>query len=112
MRETHVVRGGAGAYSGETIYAFDAESDRIAYFYFASDGGGARGFAVVREDGLAFEDSRYLGADGRIISLRASLQRMGEDRFTMTTEASEAGAWRVLMRVDFVRAPDLEGADG
>lgn len=105
VRDTHTVRGGPMPYAGESVFAWDPGSQRIAYAYYASDGGMSRGFADATGDGLAFPADRYVGADGRVLNLRASWRRDGPDRFVTITEIERDGAWRPFMRIDYTRAP-------
>src|SRR5262249_45942204 len=72
VRDTHVVHGATSLYSGETIYYIDAASQRLAFTYYASDGGIARGFAVVDEHGINFPPGQWIGADGRTLTMRSS----------------------------------------
>lgn len=108
IRDRHIVEGARGAYSGETLYRWDAAARTIRYAYAASDGGHSEGTARAVEGGLRFED-RYLGADGKALVMRASWMREGADAYVATTEAEEGGVWKPKFTVRFQRvAPDPE----
>ena len=107
LRDTHTVHGG-GAYAGESIYYLDAQAHKLAYTYYAADGGMSRGFLTADgQGGLVFEPGAFVDADGSTLTLRATWRTHGADRYTAETEVQENGRWRVLMRIDYTRAPDL-----
>jgi len=101
-RDVHAVIG--TGYGGETIYAFDAEANRIAVVYYANDGGLMRGHGDVVRGGINFPDARYVGADGNVQELRSfwSLAADGE-HYDVTTERRENGEWRPFMRIAYTR---------
>lgn len=103
LRDAHVVRGAPEAYSGESIYAFDPETRRVVFSYYASDGGMSRGVAEVAADGFRFPADRYVGADGRVLNLREHWIRRGADAYDAITEVESNGEWREMMRVSFQR---------
>jgi len=105
LRDTHVVRGAPAPYSGESIYAYDAETQRIVFAYYASDGGMSRGVAQVSDDGFRFASDRYVGADGHVLNLREHWIRRGDNAYDAITEVEEGGRWREMMRVSFHRVP-------
>jgi hypothetical protein len=107
-RDVHAVVG--VGYGGETIYAFDAEADRIVVTYYANDGGLMRGHADVVDGGVDFPDARYVGADGAVQDLRSRWHLMGADRFDIATERREGGVWRLFMRLSYRRAAAPETA--
>ncbi len=108
MRDTHTVRGSAQAYAGESIYYHDAQAHRLAYTYYAADGAISRGLLEPDgQGGLVFEPGAYVDANGSTLTLRATWRTHGADRYTAETEVQENGRWRPLMRIDYVRAPDL-----
>lgn len=107
LRDTHQVRGGPGAYGGETIYYLDAQAQRLAFTYYASDGGMSRGFADVSETGVAFPPGTYVGADGATLNMRGSWTRDGADRYVAVSEIETNGEWREHLRIVYTRAPDL-----
>ena len=108
VRDTHAVHGGAGAYSGETIYYLDAQAHRLAFTYYASDGGMSRGFAESdSKGGLVFAPGTYVGADGSTLTMRATWVADGRDRYIATAEVQENGQWRPHLRILYTRARDL-----
>lgn len=106
VRDTHVVHGG-GAYSGETIYYLDAQSQRLAFTYFASDGGIARGFAEASEQGLTFPPGQWVGADGQSLTMRSNWRADGPNRYVAVSEIEENGQWREHLRIVYTRAPGV-----
>lgn len=102
VRDRHVVEGAPGPYSGETLFRWDAEAKSIRYAYDASDGGHSDGVARAVDGGLAFED-RYVGPDGKVLVMRATWLRDGEDAYVDHTEALIDGAWKTQVRMRLVR---------
>ncbi|MES1157329.1 MAG: hypothetical protein ABUL73_06070 [Alphaproteobacteria bacterium] len=108
LRDTHDVRGGPGPYGGETIYYEDAQAHRIAFTYYASDGGMSRGFVDVGQDGLiTFPPGEYVGSDGATLTMRATWTPDGPNRYLAIAEVLENGQWREHLRIAYTRAPDL-----
>jgi hypothetical protein len=107
VRDTHDVRGAPEAYGGETIYYFDPQAHRIAFTYYASDGGIARGFADADGQGLVFPPGQYVGADGSTITIRSTWRPDGPDRYVSVAEFQENGQWREHLRITYTRATDL-----
>jgi hypothetical protein len=95
-------------YSGETTYHFDEAARRIVFAYSASDGGRSNGEVRVEQGALAFPAHAYRGADGTQLRLRSVWRFEGADRFVVTTEREEEGAWRPFMRIAYVRTPARE----
>ncbi len=106
VRDTHVVHGAASAYSGETIYYLDGPARRLAFTYYASDGGIARGFATVDEHGVTFSPGQWIGADGRTLTMRSSWREEGPNRYVAVSEIEENGQWREHLRITYTRAPE------
>jgi hypothetical protein len=75
LRDTHVVRGAAGEYRGETVYLWDAEHARIVYRYVDANRGHSDGHVEAVGDALRFPQDRYVGADGRKIHLVSAWRR-------------------------------------
>jgi hypothetical protein len=107
MRDTHVVHGGQGAYSGETIYYLDAQTHLLSYAYYASDGGVMRGTASVDEHGVTFPAGQYVDTDGSTLTLRSTWRRDGADRYVAVAEMEDHGQWRPHTTITYVRAPEL-----
>jgi len=101
--DIHFVR--PTAYSGETTYHYDDAQNEVIWAYAASDGGRSNGVVSARGDALVFPSHTYRGADGAEMRLRATWTFDGADRFSTFSERFENGAWVVLMRIDYERAP-------
>ena len=56
VRDRHEVTGGETVYRGETIYGWNAETRRVEYTYWSSDGGVSRGSMVPKDGALDFGD--------------------------------------------------------
>lgn len=106
LRDVHAVMGGPDIYRGEAIYRYDARRRRIEAIYFASDGGVSQGAVVVRPDGFKFPPSRFVGADGESLTIRARWRRVGPDQFVATSEIKEGARWRPHLNITYVRAPE------
>lgn len=112
VRDTHVVRGAPGPYSGEAIYYLDAQAHKLAVIYFSSDGGVERGFAEPDgHGGLTFPPGIYVDADGSTLTMRATWRTDGPDRYIAIAEAQDNGQWREHLRILYTRAPDLHPGD-
>jgi hypothetical protein len=105
VRDTHTVHGGEPGYGGETIYARDPVSHRIAFTYYASDGGIETGFVDPQAGEFVFPPGRYVGADGQSLTMRATWRMDGPDHFTTDTEVMQGGQWRSHMRILYTRVP-------
>ena len=100
LRDRHEVVG--AGYGGETIYAWNAEAQRIDVMYYANDGGVMTG-RVAEEGGvLSVLDARYVSESG-VQNLRSRWVRSG-DGFAVETDRFESGAWVRFMRITYVRA--------
>lgn len=100
LRDRHTVVG--VGYGGETLYAWNAETQRIEVSYFANDGGLMTG-RVAEEGGvLSVLDARYVSPRGDVQSLRSRWVRTASG-FVTETEREEGGVWRPLMRITYVR---------
>ena len=80
----------------------------IVFAYSASDGGRSNGEVRVEEGALAFPAHAYRGGDGTELRLRSVWRFEGADRFVVTTEREEEGAWRPFMRITYVRTSARE----
>lgn len=100
--DTHQVIG--AGYGGDTVYAWDAASERIVVDYTANDGGRMSSHGDVVDGGIDFPDATYVGADGEIQALR-SRWRFEGDRLEVATERLENGAWVAFMRITYQRTP-------
>ena len=107
VRDTHVVHGGQGPYSGESIYYLDAQTHLLSFTYYASDGGVMRGTGSVDEHGITFPPAQFVGSDGEAITLRSTWRREGADRYVAVAEIQEHGQWRPHITITYARAPVL-----
>jgi len=109
VRDTHEVRGAPEPYSGETIYYTDAQAQRVAFTYYASDGGMSRGFADPGQDGLImFPPGQYVGSDGSTLTMRATWTPDGPNRYVAVAEIQlPNGQWQEHLRIVYTRAPEL-----
>ncbi|MES1201353.1 MAG: hypothetical protein ABUS57_07865 [Pseudomonadota bacterium] len=111
VRDTHVIHGAPGAYAGETIYYLDAQAHRVAFTYFASDGGVSKGFAEAGANGaLVFPPGQWVGADGSTLTMRGSWTPDGPDRYIAVSEIQENGAWVEHLHIVYRRAPEMHEA--
>jgi len=101
VRDVHAVR--PTDYSGESIYAFDPAAGALTFTYYASDGAIARGAARPEQGAIVFAPHTYTGADGATQHLRATWRFESADVFVAESEREEAGTWRPLMRIRYVR---------
>jgi hypothetical protein len=103
VRDTHFVR--PGSYGGETMYFFDVQQQTPAFTYYASDGGLSSGRARAEPGALVFDEHTYVGADGRMLRMRARWTLDGADRFVAATEVERDGAWQPWERIVYQRQP-------
>src|SRR5688500_19041631 len=54
LRDRHEVTGGGSIYAGETLYGWNAETNRVEYTYWNTSGGISRGSMVPRGAMLDF----------------------------------------------------------
>lgn len=101
LRDVHTVVG--AGYGGETLYAWNAETQRIEVMYYANDGGLMTGRVAEEGGSLWVLDARYVSESG-VQHLRSRWVREGEG-FAVETDRFEDGAWVRFMRIDYVRAP-------
>lgn len=102
LRDRHAVTGGGSTYAGETLYAWDAEANRVTYTYWNTSGGISRGSMVPRGPVLDFGDEVYRGRDGREIRIATAWHRVGDDAYeARSTSGADPTGSRV---VRYVRA--------
>jgi hypothetical protein len=95
-------------YSGETTYHYDPAARRIVFAYSASNGGRSNGEVRVEEGAFVFPAHTHRGPDGAEQRLRSAWRFEGDERFVVTTEREQGGAWRPFMRITYVRVPARE----
>lgn len=103
LRSRHRVIGGAGPYSGETIWARHPTTQKLEFTYFNSLGGILPGEVEPFVEGLRFP-SEKAEMGGESFELRSVWRRRGDDRYVAVTERLESGDWRPFMSIDFVRS--------
>jgi len=101
--DEHYVR--PTTYFGETTYHYDDAQREIVWAYAANDGGRSNGVVTAQGDALVFPPHTYRAPDGTEQRLRSRWTFDGADRFAAYSERFENGAWVVLMRIDYERAP-------
>jgi hypothetical protein len=101
--DRHYVR--PTTYGGETTYHYDDAQNEVIWAYAANDGGRSNGVVTARGDALVFPPHTFRSADGTEMRLRSTWTFDGPDRFSAFSERFENGAWVVLMRIDYERAP-------
>lgn len=103
VRDRHTVLG--AGYNGETIYAWNPETQRIEAAYYTNDGARMTGRVSREADGsLWLLDGRYVGVDGAVQMLRSRWIIKPDGGFAIETDRLEEGVWVRLMRIDYVRA--------
>jgi hypothetical protein len=98
LRDTHHVTGKRGPYGGETLYRFDAASQRIVYHYFDATGGYSEGAVEPADAELRFPEERYQDG-GNVRVLRTTWRFDGDDRYSAVTEELRDGRWVEAWRV-------------
>lgn len=69
VRDRHEVTGGEDIYRGETIYGWNAETKRVEYTYWSSEGGVSRGCMVPKGSALEFGNEEHTLADGSKVTI-------------------------------------------
>ena len=88
IRDRHVVRGGP-PYEGETIYRWDAATQKIAYWYWSTGGMVVTGTLEPSSEGLVFP-SRFDTPKGSV-ELKAVWTRLGDDRYRVSQSQRAGG---------------------
>ncbi|MDX1500760.1 MAG: DUF1579 family protein [Thermoanaerobaculia bacterium] len=101
LRDRHTVRGGGGVYSGDTLYAWDADDATLRFWYFNSLGGVSQGTAAVEGERMLFEES-YEDAE-RSAAIRSYLELPDADRYRIASERLSDGGWEPMMKVEYRR---------
>ena len=93
IKARHMVRGIDGEYRGETVYFYDTEQQRIRFHYYTSLGAFQQG--VVSFDGERFhlDPIRHVRADGTILHLRATGEKLGNGNYRTTTHFWREDYW-------------------
>ena len=107
VRDRHRVAGAKTPYEGETVYWWDKTSNRIAYTYWASDGGVSSGTAQPEGETIVFPEE-YKGKDGGTQSMRSVWKRSGENSYDVIVSKKTADGWQETWRMTLRRAAQAE----
>jgi hypothetical protein len=107
VRDRHLLRGKRPDYAGETLYAWDAKQQRIAFWYWSSDGDFENGSALPAADGLDFPEHSVEGPTP--ITLRAHWRRLDADHYETIQERKDGDTWRSAWKVEYHRVPGAHG---
>lgn len=112
IRDVHVVRNGAAAYRGETIYSWNAEDGRVIYRYWNSDGGFSDGDMVAGDDGtLTSAIERYVGENGEIREYRTVIEPLEPGQYATRTYERIDGDWREAWTMLFEQTSAVTDAE-
>jgi hypothetical protein len=80
IRNTHEVKTATGevVYEGETIYAWDARSDRIVWWYWNASGGYLEGTASIGADGTISTEGENHGDRKQLDRTRSTIHITGD----------------------------------
>ena len=106
LRSRHRVIGGAGPYSGETIFALNPTTKKFEFAYYNSPGGIIRGEFEPTAAGIDYPIEKVEMGDTSF-DLRSVWRREGNDRYVAITEKREGDGWLQFMRIEFVRSGPL-----
>ena len=101
VRDRHVVHNAPKPYSGETIYQWDRESQRITFTYWNSDGGIETG-AAYAENGVLTFPAKYRSAQGEL-DLRAVWTRDGDNAYRVEQYQRVGDAWKTMWTMTMKR---------
>ncbi|MBU6374255.1 MAG: DUF1579 family protein [Alphaproteobacteria bacterium] len=104
LRDEHAVVGGPAVYRGEAIYRFDPRRQRVEATYYASDGGVEIGRVNLAPGEISFPAAPFIGADGKVLLVRARWRFEGPDRFVSTSEIRKDGRWKPHLHIVYERA--------
>ena len=114
IRDRHEVTGGPARYEGETIYTWNAATNRVEYSYWASNGGVSRGALRARDGSLDFGEDVHRRANGSELRIN-TIWRPGDASYDVVWTSSEAAMNRTMrysrvdraaVKVDSVARPD------
>lgn len=91
-------------YGGETTYHYDDAQHEIVFAYAANDGGRSNGVVHVEDGRFVVDPHTHRWPNGREQRLRAEWRFIDADRFTITSERLEGGAWVAFGRIDYERS--------
>lgn len=94
VRNTHAVKTAKGevVYEGETVYAWDARSSRIVWWYWNVSGGFLEGTASIGADGAILTEGQNHGGGGQLDRTRSTI-RVAADSWTFAPGYEKDGVW-------------------
>ena len=94
IRNTHAVKTAKGeiVYEGETVYAWDARSSRIVWWYWNASGGYLEGTASIGGDGTINTEGQNHGNPNQLDRTRSTIRITG-DAWTFTPSYEKDGVW-------------------
>jgi hypothetical protein len=101
IRDRHVVHGGDAPYAGESLFRWDGKSDRLAFWYWNSQGGVSEGSAEHTPEGIVFPE-RYT-TDSGVVAMKAVWTRTGPDSYRVLQAEHRAGNWKTLWTMELTR---------
>ena len=95
VRNIHFVKTTKGevVYEGETVYAWDARSGRIVWWYWNASGGYVEGTASIGTDGAITTEGQNHG-DASQLDRTRSIIRITADGWTFTPSYEKDGVWK------------------
>ena len=112
IRDRHVVKNGKAPYEGETLYAWDANTKKLVYTYWASDGGLSSGRVEPAASGeLTFHEA-YVGDAGAMrLKTTWTPKPDGYEASTMSRKDGD-GAWKEMWKMSFRRDAPTATSEG
>ena len=105
LRDRHVVVApGKPDYVGETVYFWDPEAGKIAFFYYENAGGISRGTAEAATDGMVFPSARY-SEPGQSMTYRARWTKQGDHAYEAFSEAQAGDKWITMVKMTLRAQP-------
>jgi hypothetical protein len=95
IRNTHAVKTAKGevVYEGQTVYAWDARSGRIVWWYWNVTGGFIEGTASIGADGVISIEGQNHGGANQLDRTRSTIRITG-DAWTFTPSFEKDGVWK------------------
>ena len=103
VRDNHDVVGPRGPLSGETLFHWNAESNRIEYTYWDSKGGVSTGAMLPTADGLRSPEEVYVLPDGKEMRMVTSWLITGEHTWEQRSVSLDAGEEMLLFSIQYER---------
>lgn len=94
IRNIHAVKTVKGevVYEGETVYAWDARSDRIVWWYWNASGGFLEGTASIATDGTISTEGENHGDPNQLDRVRSTIRITG-DGWTFAPSIERNHVW-------------------